>query len=158
MNAEIEAHSAYLRKRVADIHEALRELSPADLNRAPDVPGANTAFVIATHTFGNLRAWVLGIVCGQDLRRDRPAEFASRGAYEDLGVAACKLSGEIDEALQKLDPKTLDDVITPAPELFGEGQTYEMTRREALLHPLEHASIHLGHIQMTVQLLKAGRQ
>lgn len=154
MTTEIQAHSTYIRDRIADIHAALRDLSEDDLNRAPAVAGANSPYVIATHTFGNVRAWVLGIVCGQDLRRDRPAEFASRGTYADLGVAACKLSGEIDEALQKLDPATLDDVITPTPELYGEGETHETTRRRALIHPLEHASIHLGHIQMTVQLLQ----
>ena len=30
---------------------------------------------------------------------------------------------------------------------------HEISRREALIHPLEHASIHLGHIHMTVDLL-----
>jgi uncharacterized damage-inducible protein DinB len=157
MTPEIEMYSQFLRQRIADLHAALKGLGDEDLNRAPDFPGANSPYVIMTHTLGNIRAWVLGIACGADLRRDRPAEFASRGTYEELGVAACKLSGEVEAGLQALDPATLDDRFTPTQELFGEGELREVSRREALLHPIEHASIHLGHIHVTVDLLKAGR-
>ena len=157
MDPEIATYSKYIREKVSQINAALRDLTEDELNRAPDVPGANSGFVVATHTFGNVRAWVLGIVCGQDLRRNRPAEFASRGTYAELGVAARQLTGEIDEALQKLDPATLGDRFVPAQELWGEGTPTEFERREALAHVLEHAGIHLGHIHMTVELLKAQR-
>jgi uncharacterized damage-inducible protein DinB len=157
MDVEIATYSKYIREKVSQIHAALRDLTEDELNRAPDVPSANSGFVIATHTFGNVRAWVLGIVCGEDLRRDRPGEFASRGTYAELGVAACKLTGEIDEVLQKLDPMTLGDRFVPAQELWGEGEPTEMERRDCLAHVLEHAGIHLGHIHMTVELLKAQR-
>jgi hypothetical protein len=157
MTPEIDTYSRYIREKIADIHAALRGLSEDDLNRPPDLPGANSPYVIATHTFGNMRAWVLGIACGQDLRRDRPAEFASRGTYEELGVAACKLSGVIDEALQSLDPATLGDRFVPPQELWGEGEPREIARRDAFAHALEHAGIHLGHIHMTVALLRSGR-
>jgi uncharacterized damage-inducible protein DinB len=157
MDPEVATYSKYIREKIAQIHAALRDLTEDELNRSPEVPGANSGFAIATHTFGNVRAWVLGVVCGEDLRRDRPAEFASRGTYEALEVAACKLAGDVEEALQKLDPKTLGDRFVPVRELWGEGLPVEMERREALAHVLEHAGIHLGHIHMTVELLKAQR-
>jgi Protein of unknown function (DUF664). len=157
MNPEIDTYSRYIREKIAQIHTALRDLSEDQLNRAPDLPGANSAYVIATHTFGNMRAWVLGIICGQDLRRDRPAEFASRGTYQELSKVACELSGEIAAAPQELDPATLGHRFVPAQELWGEGDPVELERRGCLAHVLEHAGIHLGHIQMTVELLKAQR-
>jgi uncharacterized damage-inducible protein DinB len=157
MDPEIATYSKYIREKVSQINAALRDLTEDELNRAPDVPGANSGFVVATHTFGNVRAWVLGIVCGQDLRRNRPAEFASRGTYAELGVAARQLTGEIDEALQKLDPARLGDRFVPAQELWGEGEPAELERRDGLAHVLEHAGIHFGHIHMTVELLKAQR-
>ncbi|MDP9180698.1 MAG: DinB family protein [Chloroflexota bacterium] len=157
MNPEISTYSHYIREKIAQIHAALRDLSQDDLNRAPDVPGANTAYALATHTFGNMRAWVLGIICGVDLRRDRPAEFASRGTYQELGKAACELSGEIQATLQTLDPATLADRFVRARELWGEGDPVELERRGCLAYVLEHAGIHLGHIQMTVELLEAQR-
>jgi hypothetical protein len=154
MTPEIETYSQYIREKITEIHAALAGLTNEDLNRAPELSGANSPFVIATHTFGNIRAWVLGIVCGQDLSRDRPAEFACLGSYEELGVASCNLSGEVEAALQGLDPLTLDDRFVPSRKLWGEGEPREITRRAGLVHVLEHAGIHLGHIHMTVELLR----
>jgi hypothetical protein len=157
MDPEIDTYSHYIREKIAQIHAALRDSSEDELNRAPHLPGANSAYVIATHTFGNMRAWVLGVICGQDLRRDRSAEFASRGTYEALGKAAGALSGEIETALLELDPATLADRFVPAQELWGQGEPLELERRGCLAHVLEHAGIHLGHIQMTVELPRAQR-
>ena len=149
MNPEIETYSKYIRKQIADIHAALKGLSDEQLNQRPDVPGSNSGYVNATHVLGNVRAWVLGIACGQPLSRDRPAEFASSGTYDALGTTASALSDEINEALAGLDPSTLNDRFVPARELWGEGQPHEISRREALAHVLEHASMHLGQIQAT---------
>jgi len=153
MNPEIETYSKYIRKQIADVHRALKGLSEEQLNRRPDVPGANSGYVIATHVLGNAQSWVLGIVCRQPLRRDRPGEFASSGTYEELGKAACALSGEIEAALAALDPAALDDRFAPAQELWGEGEPHEISRREALAHVLEHASMHLGQMQLTADLV-----
>jgi hypothetical protein len=153
MNAEIETYSKYIRKQIADIHAALRGLTDEQLNQRLDIPSANSGYVIATHVLGNVRAWILGIACGQPLSRDRAAEFASSGTYEALGKAASALSDEINEALAGLDPSTLDDRFVPAQELWGEGEPNVISRREALAHVLEHASMHLGQIQVTRDLL-----
>jgi uncharacterized damage-inducible protein DinB len=155
MDAEIETYSKYIRKQIADVHAALKGLDDVQLNQRPGVPGANSGFVIATHVLGNARAWILGIACGQPLRRDRPREFASHGTYEELGKAACALSGEIDAALAELDTSTLDDRLSPSRELWGEGEPEEISRREALAHVLEHASMHLGQIQLTRDIVSS---
>ena len=157
MNPEILTYSQYIRKQIADVHATLKGLSEEQLNRRPDVPGANSGYVIATHVLGNARAWVLGIVCGQPLARDRPGEFASSGTYEQLGKAACALSGEIDAALAAVDQSTLDDRFVPAQQLWGEGKPHEISRREALAHVLEHASMHLGQIQLTADWVRGQR-
>jgi uncharacterized damage-inducible protein DinB len=156
MNPEIDIYSRYIREKIAQLHAAVDGLSEDDLNRAPDLPGANSPYVLVTHTLGNIRAWVLGITCGQDLRRDRPAEFRSHGTYDELGVAARSLSAEVEAALQKLDPMTLGDHFTPTQELWGEGTPTEFERRACLAHVLEHAGIHLGHVHMTVEMLRSG--
>jgi uncharacterized damage-inducible protein DinB len=153
MNPEIETYSKYIRKQIADVRTALGGLRDEQLNQRPDVPGANSGYVIATHVLGNVRAWVLAIACGRPLSRDRSAEFASSGTHEALGKAAGALSSEISDALAGLDPSTLDDRFVPVPELWGEGEPYEISRREALAHVLEHASMHLGHIHVTRDLL-----
>lgn len=158
MDAEIDCYRRYISEKISQIHAALGDLTEDELNRAPpEIPGANSGFVIAAHTYGNMRAWILGIVCGQSLRRDRPGEFVSRGTYDELGDAARTLTGEIDGAVLKLDAKTLGDRFVPAKEHWGEGQPVLIERRAGFAHVLDHAGIHIGHIQMTVDLLKAKR-
>jgi len=158
MNPEIETYSKYIRKQVAEVHATLRGLTEEQLNRRPDVPGANCGYVIATHVVGNARAWVLGIVCGQTRRRDRPGEFGSSGTYEELGKAVCALSGEIEAALAGLDASTLHERFLPSQELWGEGEAHVISRREGLAHVLEHASMHLGQIQITRDLVSRGQR
>ena len=140
--------------KVRDLLEIAGGLDPSQLNRAPQLAGANSPFVIVTHVLGNIRAWVPGIVCGQALDRDRPSEFRSYGSLSDLRTAANALIAECEAALEVLDPALLGDRIVPRQVLFGEGPTYEMSRREALLHPLEHAALHVGQLQMTADLLQ----
>ncbi len=154
MTPEIATYSRYIREKIAQFDVAVSSLSEADLNRAPDFPGANSPFVIATHVLGNMRAWILGIVCGQELRRDRPAEFVSHGTYQQIRAAAFSLSSEIEAALEGLDANTLGDRFTPPQELWGEGTSVELQRREGFAHALEHAGIHLGHMHVTLELLK----
>lgn len=156
MDREIETYRKYIRKQIADVHASLKGLSDGQLNQSPDIPGANSGYVIATHVLGNARAWVLGIACGRRLSRDRPAEFVSSGSYEALGKSARALSGEIDEALSGLDPFMLNDRFVPPQELWGEGEPEEISRREALAHVLEHTSMHLGQIQITRDLVRQG--
>ncbi|MDP9238575.1 MAG: DUF664 domain-containing protein [Chloroflexota bacterium] len=43
--------------------------------------------------------------------------------------------------------------LTPSAELWGEGAPHEITLRDALLHVIEHASLHLGHLELTRQLV-----
>jgi uncharacterized damage-inducible protein DinB len=152
MTPEIDTYSHYIREKVAQLNAVLEGLSDDDLNRAPDLPGANSPYVIVTHVLGNMRAWVLGIICGQDLHRDRPAEFRSTGTRDEIDLAARSLSREMESALQKLDPIMLSDRFIPPQELWGEGDPVELERRACLAHVLEHAGIHLGHLHMTLEL------
>lgn len=154
MNAEIETIAGRITAAIDELVQIARPLDAQCLNRAPDgVGGANSAFVIVTHVLGNVRAWVIGIVCEEPIGRDRASEFRSHGSAEELRAASLTLVDDYLHALRKLDGSRLDDVILPRQELFGEGETRQMSRREALLHPLEHANIHLGQLQLTVSLV-----
>jgi len=155
VNAEIETYSKYIREQIARINASLQGLSDA---QRPPVEGANSVYVIATHVFGNARAWVLGVACAQPLHRDRPAEFVARGSYEALGEAAGQLSGDVEAALAALRAEMLDHRLVPSQELWGEGEPHEIAVRESLAHVLEHASMHLGQIQLTRDLAVAGER
>ena len=153
MDAEMETLSRQLQSLLARVCDCLEGLSEGQLNRRPPIEGANSAYVVAAHTLGNARAWVLGIACGQPVERDRPAEFRASGRdASDLAASAERLSQEIDAALATLAPSDLDRRLVPPQRLLGEGEPHEISVREALLHVVEHASIHLGQLQITRDL------
>lgn len=148
MDAEVDAYSRRIRSLLERVCGTLPGLSEQQPERRPPTDGANSAYAIAAHTLGNARAWVLGIACGRPLRRDRPAEFRAAGSLDALLAQARDLSAEIEAALAALPPSALDRRFTPSQELWGEGETEEISVREALVQVVEHASIHLGQLQI----------
>ncbi len=152
MDAEIEAYSRQIMSLLARICASLEGLSEAQLNWRPPIDGANSAYVIAAHTLGNARAWVLGIACGQPIGRDRPGEFRSAGRYAELEAATRELSNEIEAALAALPASALERRLVPSQELWGEGEPDEISVRQALIEVVEHASIHLGQLHVARDL------
>jgi hypothetical protein len=153
MNAEIAAYDGYIRARLERAVACLDGLTESQLNWRPAIDGANSAYALAAHTLGNARAWVLGIACGRDIGRDRPAEFRATGAdMARLRDDLARLSREIAEALAALDPAQLDRRLVPAQELWGESAPREISVRDALMQVIEHASLHVGHLQVTRDL------
>ena len=156
MDAELAAYQASIDARLQAICACLDGLTAAQLNYRPLMPDANSAWVLATHTLGNARAWVLGIACGLPQRRDRPAEFASAGtsaaAFREDATA---FSRDMAAALSRLTHADLDLRLVPSRELWGEGDPGEISVRLALLQVVEHASLHLGHLQATRDLALA---
>jgi uncharacterized damage-inducible protein DinB len=149
---EIGDCSRQIRSLLERVLACLEGLSEAQLNWRPPIEGANSAYVIAAHTVGNARAWVLGIACGQDTGRDRPAEFRAAGGYAQLADETQKLLREIEAALAGLGPSALERRVVPSQELFGEGEVREVSVRQALIAVVEHASIHLGELHVTRDL------
>ena len=149
MDAEIAAYSRQIRSLLDRVYASLEGLNEAQLNWRPPIDGANSAYVIAAHTLGNARVWVLGIACGRAMGRDRPAEFRAAGSYAELAAATRALSAEIEAALAGLPSTALERRITPSQELWGEGQVYEISVRQSLIMVVEHASIHLGELHLT---------
>ena len=152
MDAEIEAYSRQIRSLLERVRASLDGLSEAQFNWRPPFDGANSSYVIAAHTLGNARVWVLGIACGRPMGRDRPAEFRAAGSHGQLADETAALSREIEEALDALPPSALERRLVPSPELWGEGEPHEISVRRALIEVVEHASIHLGELHLTREL------
>ena len=155
MHPEAAAYEESISKRLALVCEALDGLTPEQLDWRPDLPEANSAWVLAIHVLGNARAWTLGIACGQAMGRDRPGEFASaRGSAARFREEVAAFTTEMRGALDRLDGAALSRRLVPSKELWGEHEPREISGREALLQVVEHASLHLGHLQVTAQLAR----
>jgi hypothetical protein len=153
MDAEIESYGRRIRSLLERVCACLEGLSEAQLNWRPPMHDANSAYVIAAHTIGCARAFVLGIACGQAVERDRPAEFQAYGPdAADLTAQARRLADDADAALAALAPSALDQRRLPPRSLFGEGELREISVRDVLLNVVEHTSLHLGQLQITRDL------
>ena len=156
MTDELQLYAGQLKRSLERLCGAIEGLSEAQLNWRPPAPESNSIYVIATHILGNAEAWVLGIACGQPIERDRPAEFRAAGTDAAPIIARARdLSRRIDEALRDLSPESLDELREPRQRLWGAGTAEPVTGREALMHVIEHASIHLGQIDVTRDLALA---
>jgi uncharacterized damage-inducible protein DinB len=136
--------------------EAIEGLTEEQLNFKPPFAGANSAFAIATHTLGNAEAWVLGIACGKPIDRDRAAEFRSSGSSAGPIIEhARKLSRQFEDALAVLPDSSFDVPREASQTQWGASEAHPVTPREALLHVVQHAANHLGHVEVTRDLALA---
>lgn len=153
MSAEIAEYRASIAERMRLLAEAVRDVDRETLNARP-FEGANSPFVLAEHAAGNARAWVLGIACGYDIARDRAAEFAATGDATTAVAVIEHIAEEIDRALAAMDPSRLEARLIPEKALWGETEPHAITVRRALVQVIEHASLHLGHLQTTLEWLR----
>lgn len=132
--------------------DAVRRLDDQQVNTVPRLPGANSPYRLVTHALAACEWWTGHIVCGRPSARDRDSEFRSAGTVADL-VAATEaavvrlrqLEPELDAATELRHP-----AHTTAP-LLG-----EWTVGAALMHTYEELAQHLGHLEITVDLILAG--
>lgn len=129
-----------------EILEALEGLPPDALDWSPG-PDMNSISVLVFHLTGAERYWI-GDVAAQDPReRDRDAEFR----VHDVGMDLLKkrLDDNLEYARNALNQFTIQDLEVT--RVSGrDGRSF--TAGWALLHALEHTTLHLGQIQLTRQL------
>ncbi len=152
---------AQVLERIArDVMKQLDGLPDDVLNRPVPLPDANTLYALATHLAGATEFWVVQMASGRDAGRNRLAEFHATGAGAALIARYEHLIAAVHDALDTL-PDTAMNGIPPQPpaeyrSTGGLGET--LTLRDCLLHAVEHAALHQGHIQITRQVMVDGIQ
>ena len=128
------------------ILQAIEGLPPDALDWVPG-QDMNSIAVLLAHITGSVRYWIGDIAAQESSNRDRAAEFRVYGV--DADVFRERLSDNLEYARNVLDKMSLQDLestrVTPNNER-------EYTVAWALIHALEHATSHLGQIQITRQL------
>jgi hypothetical protein len=127
-------------------------LRAEDLDWRPPAPGANSLYVLATHTLGNAEENLLETLGGQTIGRDREGEFAVQGGSVEVVQARWRaLRPRLAECLASLPPGALD-----APRLHPRRGT--ITGRDILIVVARHSAEHLGQAELTRDLLLAARR
>lgn len=128
------------------ILEALEALPEAALDWIPG-QDMNSISVLVFHLSGAERFWIGDIAAQEPSNRDRDAEFRVRGVGMD--ILKKRLTDNSEYTRNVLDRMSLQDLEATRVR-SSDGR--EFTVAWALLHALEHATSHLGQIQITRQL------
>ncbi len=132
---------------------AVRRLDDDEVNRPPPLVGGNTPYQLVTHALSACAWWTSHIVCGRPSSRDRDSEFRARGPVAELENAAAHSKAALRDLLPTLaTADRLHGVPMTQTELDG-----EWTVGAALIHAYEELAQHLGHLEVTVDLILTGR-
>jgi uncharacterized damage-inducible protein DinB len=134
-----------------EIIKALNGLPAEALDWIPG-PDMNSLSVIVTHLTGAERYWIGDVAAQEPIGRDRDAEFKVYG--QDTVFLKKRLDDNLEYARNVLSKFTLEDLN--ATRKAGGGET--VTVAWALLHALEHSTLHQGQIELTRQLWEQARQ
>ena len=157
LTGEAPIYGALLRGSLEAIADTVDGMSADDLDTHLH-DGASSPAELATHVVGALRAYVLGVGCALEVERDRAKEFETSGVpASELAGALRTLADDIDAAMQATDPAVFDEVTVPEQSLFGAAPTREVSRREAIVASVRHGGEHLGHLQLTRDVLDQRR-
>jgi hypothetical protein len=122
-------------------------------NRRPNLPDANSAYAILTHCLGVMEYWGGGTVAERDFSRDRASEFVAHGGAVELaeraGAARRRLAEDIAGHVSMAAPAN----VRPHPE---DPRPYDQRKGAVLVHVLAELNQHLGHMELTRDLVLAG--
>ncbi len=108
---------------------------------------ANAVGNLVLHLMGNVRQWILHGAGGEPDVRLRDSEFAARGGIDPSELKR-RLRLTIEEAAALIRTLRVENLCE-----FRTIQNYEVTVIEAVLHVVEHFSMHTGQIIFATKFL-----
>ncbi len=145
---EIDLYWQKICNTVDELVACLEGLDSDALNWKP-LDDANSLYVLATHTMGNVRFNCLNVLCDLPITRDRDSEFVATGASSaDIVAHWNKLKMQISNAIEELPSTELDRERDHANYGIISG-------RELLIVVARHAAEHYGQAQLTRDLANA---
>ena len=140
-----------LRGQIASI---LQQLPLEALNWRPDKASddhaMNSVAVLAMHAAGAEHFWLGEVVGGLPATRNRDAEFET--VVGDTAVLIQTLNKVAQQTQAVLGAVTQADL-----DGTRRARNRDVPVRWAILHVIDHTALHLGHIQITVQLWQGGQ-
>jgi len=123
-----------------DVAKTIAGLPPEALDWSPK-KGVNSITALIAHLTGSQRFLFGEVIGGQDVHRDRDAEFLVKGLTTE------QLTQQLNDSLEyikdRMEGLTIADLTRSC--MF---RTREVTVGWAIGHSLKHTATHLGHIQV----------
>jgi uncharacterized damage-inducible protein DinB len=147
---EIELFWRYIKGSVDNIIKSLEGLDEADMNWKP-LDNANSLYVLAVHTIANVEENILGGLCGLKVDRRREEEFQAKGnSFETIQKRWQEVQKNISSHLGQISPGDLE-------KEYEHPRRGKVTGRDLLIVAARHAAEHMGHAELTRDLLFKAR-
>ena len=117
----------------------------------------NTMYGLATHIAGSGEFWILQAAGGREMNRQRLAEFTASGSVADLRARYDRWLADVHEILTNLSDEDLSSVYRRDPDPTQGLSRVEKPVAECIVHALEHAALHVSHLQIQRQLWEQER-
>jgi hypothetical protein len=152
-DALLDAARSTLDSSLLELRTAVEGLDAEGLNTAPAGPNSNPVAVLVVHALASTRSWLALATGAPQPPRDRPREFET--VVTDVPGFLTSVDATADACRELLaGADTLDPARTgTAPWRQGVEASQPVTAAWALLHALDHLREHVGHAQLTRQLL-----
>lgn len=149
MDITVDDFIVFCERTIDGMRRSLTRLDDTTVNALPAIPAPNSPYQLVTHALAACEWWVAHIICGRPSDRDRAADFTSAGTVAELGRRA----DEVVDRLHELRP-----ALAAATVLAHEARTSipldrEWTVGAAMIHAYEELAQHLGHLEITVDLV-----
>lgn len=144
MDPQMGAFIMHLQSLHNDIFEAIEPLTDREVNWAhPQL--SNTIGILLRHVAGSERYWIIEVVGGRKVPRNRDAEFG----HEPLAKAqvVADLRAAYDEIRAVVESLSAADLVREI-EVPFRNERRKRAAGWALLHSLQHTAYHLGQIQL----------
>ena len=145
---QVEDFLLFCNRTLDGYERALERLDDTSVNALPST-GGSSPFQLVTHAVAATRWWTAHHVCGHEVARDRDAEFLAAGSVAE----ATRQVADFRILLDELAPE-----MAAATRVHGGPSTQtplgaEWTVGACLIHAYEELAQHLGHLEVTVDLV-----
>lgn len=130
------------------------KLDDITANARPDMPGSNSPIVLLRHTCGSARFWLDHVCLGNENVRDRADEFSATASVAEELERFERERAVIADALEQL--HEADWLAEPAAVPTDKQRWWLPTIGGVMVHVYREAAQHLGHMEITRDVLIAG--
>jgi cysteine-S-conjugate beta-lyase len=146
-----EEYLYFVESAVRDMARIVSDLGDEQANTKPDIPGANTPFVLLTHCLGVIEYWAGQVNLGRDAHRDRAAEFVATGQVSDLRARTDRVLAQLAEDVAAAAGRT---EVAAAADAWARKHERPLSPGGVLLHVYEECTQHLGQLEVIRDALR----
>jgi len=151
MTITIDDFEVFCRRSFAGVLVVIDRLGDDLVNQRPVETAGSSPYALVTHIVGACEWWVGHMVVGDESNRVRDEEFTASGSVEELHALVTDWLALLHERKPAIAAATeLADMPQTQTPLEG-----EWTVGAALIHAYEELAQHLGHLEITADLLLA---